>query len=469
MAHVVPKREPCVKCGNPIFLAERLVIKQSLYHRTCLRCARCQSLLTIGNFYETENDHEFCCETCPDEEKSSGPKVDVSNRLSVAQKIAIFEKETTSVLRKSLSDEEKSKSLSRQPQIASPSASSAALNSFLATQITSKTDAVNGDSRTFDSSSDSDSDIDDVPPIPENHPSDIELNSERLLITDHINEAQNSTSLVTKEHNHINDTEAIADITYPESHDEKYISKVPDIVATLQQDEIDEFELLFEQIAEDAVKSPIVVIPVAVKRDQSPIKIIPPPEKYEIIDVPIIVQRDPTPEPIDVKNSIEDSLESVPEAEEKPADVSFQKVPEIPENIEVQSEEIPENIEVQLENADAPEIEENKIEPTNVDELKLDNTVYPDDLNPFDEAEEAQKENSSATTSRPSLNPFGSEDEDEELLNKSTGSLSKPPRPPLPKVMTLRKSTNPFGSDDEEADVKPRTPQRTPVPTPRRM
>ncbi|XP_054288972.1 MICAL-like protein 1 isoform X2 [Macrosteles quadrilineatus] len=63
----VRRRDPCVVCGNPVFLAQRLLVSGRLYHRTCFRCARCHSQLTTANFYETENG-EFCCETCPDEE-----------------------------------------------------------------------------------------------------------------------------------------------------------------------------------------------------------------------------------------------------------------------------------------------------------------------------------------------------------------------------------------------------------------
>ncbi|XP_046740649.1 MICAL-like protein 1 isoform X2 [Diprion similis] len=61
------RKEPCVVCGLPVFLAEKLVISRSLYHRTCFRCARCNNQLTLGNYYETE-EGQYCCETCPDEE-----------------------------------------------------------------------------------------------------------------------------------------------------------------------------------------------------------------------------------------------------------------------------------------------------------------------------------------------------------------------------------------------------------------
>ncbi|KAG5883549.1 hypothetical protein JTB14_008516 [Gonioctena quinquepunctata] len=86
------RREPCTKCALPVFIAERLNVGKLLFHRTCFRCARCNSQLTLANYYETENE-EFCCEVCPDEEKH------------------MFKKTTETLLSRSLSDEEKSASL----------------------------------------------------------------------------------------------------------------------------------------------------------------------------------------------------------------------------------------------------------------------------------------------------------------------------------------------------------------------
>lgn len=135
MAHVVgvPKREPCQQCGNPVFFAERLQIGRFLYHRTCLKCARCGSQLSPGSFYETEQDGVFCCETCPDEEPKiqhdiknddqKSPSQSQSslssetplgaNRQSFSEKLAMFETDGRGLLQKSMSDEEKSKSLKR--------------------------------------------------------------------------------------------------------------------------------------------------------------------------------------------------------------------------------------------------------------------------------------------------------------------------------------------------------------------
>jgi MICAL-like protein 1 len=226
MAHVVPKREPCRKCNNPVFLAERLVINQTLYHRTCFRCARCNTILSVGYFYETEKDHEFCCEQCPDEEKPAGPKVE-SNRLSIAQKIALFEKESSSVLRKSLSDE-KSKSLKRQ----SP-ANSSAFNSFMATQITeAKAESTDDDDEKTIASTDTDSDDDAI-------------SDKKMKISDQksvpvTKELTLGTAIAQKP----SESQAVAK---DNALVDKKVEKVPD--------EFDEIEMEFDKLVEEAEKS----------------------------------------------------------------------------------------------------------------------------------------------------------------------------------------------------------------------
>ncbi|XP_063868543.1 LOW QUALITY PROTEIN: MICAL-like protein 1 [Scylla paramamosain] len=64
------RREVCVTCQNPVFLAERLMVGApgQLMHRTCFRCARCSTQLTLAGYYQTERG-QYCCETCPDEER----------------------------------------------------------------------------------------------------------------------------------------------------------------------------------------------------------------------------------------------------------------------------------------------------------------------------------------------------------------------------------------------------------------
>lgn len=187
MAHIVgvPKREPCQQCGHPVFFAERLTIGKFLYHRTCLKCARCGTQLTPGSFYETETDGVFCCETCPDEEKKiqlaaehesvhkslesiaqEQPHPQPQQQHSITEKIAIFQTNGKGLLQKSMSDEEKSKSLKKLSELS---------EIFSKNSIQETTDAAAASTTTedsSDSSSDSDdsSEDEDAPALPKTAP-----------------------------------------------------------------------------------------------------------------------------------------------------------------------------------------------------------------------------------------------------------------------------------------------------------
>lgn len=410
-------------------------------------------MLTYGNFYETEKDHEFCCETCPDEEKTT--KVDESNRLSISQKIALFERESSSVLKKSLSDEEKSKSLSRQ----SP-AKSEALNNFLTTQITTEAQpTTDEDEKTIDTlSSDSESEDEDstVPPIPSNHPSnDVipSISDNEITFSDHniISETPDN-SVVTKELTHGKDVEAIAKIaeTQSESHGVRTdinIAHLAVVESNTKEPEAspDDIDLLFEQLVEDAVKTPIVSIPIISKQSPSQIKQLSAEETVKEEPKPSVDAPIPEPELI------------LP--------------PTVPEII-VQPEALEETVlnEEPLLSEIAP------VKDTSAEDLKPGDSEYPADLDPFGDDEEKVSSPNLDQIKRENLNPFGScsEDEDEQENNHrpattNFGTLPKPPRPPLPKAMTLKTvSTNPFGSDDEDEPQKLSSATRTPVPTPRK-
>lgn len=60
--------DPCRICQKSVFILERLNIGGRIVHRTCFRCGRCGTQLSLAGYYETEAG-EYCCELCPDEEK----------------------------------------------------------------------------------------------------------------------------------------------------------------------------------------------------------------------------------------------------------------------------------------------------------------------------------------------------------------------------------------------------------------
>lgn len=87
----------CKVCNQSVFLAQRLLISGHLFHRTCFKCARCGALLSVANYYETQ-DCKYCCETCPDEERrpagaeqpDGGPSLARGSSL-VGDRRALFE------------------------------------------------------------------------------------------------------------------------------------------------------------------------------------------------------------------------------------------------------------------------------------------------------------------------------------------------------------------------------------------
>lgn len=484
MAHI-PKRDPCVKCNNPVFFAERLVIEDHLYHRTCFRCARCESVLTLGNFYQTEKDNEYCCETCPDEEKHNRvTKVDESNRLSIAQRIALFEKtESSSVLKKSMSDEEKSKSLSR--QLPSP-ANSSAFNSFLSSQINTQTKQNDSDDeKTIDSSSDDDSDDE---PLSNPHKTEATMISEIKIAT-------SSNDTIIKDNN-VNATKELthddnAHATF-EAHRSESQAKDPilDVVLNSDMSLHDEIELEFERLAEEAVNSQITPVSITIQKTislenkpataaavnevaQEFIESKPSKESSVANET-----QDDNPSKDIPKIDQEESLE-VTQSEESQKIIPSQEIPEITpsqdEVISVEEKKVEEVIQDEELKEEINVLNTSKVlEESNED--KLNDSLYPGGLNPFGDVEEELKNKKTEPQKRPSLNPFGScsEDEDENvLIRNKTGTLQKPPRPPPPRTtMTLKPaSTNPFGSDDDEEESMTQNSahvNKTPIPTPRR-
>lgn len=80
----------CKVCNQSVFLAQRLLISGHLFHRTCFKCARCGALLSVANYYETQ-DGKYCCETCPDEERIVSPSVEDGLGSLVGNRRALFE------------------------------------------------------------------------------------------------------------------------------------------------------------------------------------------------------------------------------------------------------------------------------------------------------------------------------------------------------------------------------------------
>ncbi|XP_052737504.1 MICAL-like protein 1 isoform X2 [Bicyclus anynana] len=61
--------DKCAACGLPVYLAQRLMVSQKLYHRSCFRCSKCSGHLNPKNYHIIDNS-EFSCDTCKNDKNS---------------------------------------------------------------------------------------------------------------------------------------------------------------------------------------------------------------------------------------------------------------------------------------------------------------------------------------------------------------------------------------------------------------
>ena len=52
--------ETCPKCGGIVYEAEKVVSRNSLYHRSCLACQQCAKKLSPSNFFDASDGHVYC-------------------------------------------------------------------------------------------------------------------------------------------------------------------------------------------------------------------------------------------------------------------------------------------------------------------------------------------------------------------------------------------------------------------------
>jgi len=73
--------EPCRQCSQAVEIISRLNVGGRILHRTCFKCARCDTQLSLASYYETETG-DFCCEVCPDEEKKEAVTLKANKNLA---------------------------------------------------------------------------------------------------------------------------------------------------------------------------------------------------------------------------------------------------------------------------------------------------------------------------------------------------------------------------------------------------
>uniref|UniRef100_A0A182RX59 MICAL-like protein 1 n=1 Tax=Anopheles funestus TaxID=62324 RepID=A0A182RX59_ANOFN len=523
----VPKRASCNRCSNPIFLAERISFGEKSYHRSCLKCARCGTQLTVGSFYETEIDGEYCCETCPDEEiqleqrRESSPSSEGSGRSSiinggvtpVAGTVGLTKNVRSSKLldrisffeSAPLSDEEKTSNLERKTRMSNflketlnevekhkdepPELPSNGPPSLLANSLEEKetNDAVDSDNvddefeklvedlNEDDLGSGTNTSLDAIPDsVPREDKFELQTESTVPVHTeptkDQVLPAVEGSEMKEKDSLEINSS--IVKLESSENIEEA-------VPLTIQQESDVLKSSSTSNEARNEKESALKEIHVAAKTT----------ETIEFSDLKIVNQQDD----IDDKQTEikQPSIEISKEDEQEVSAVGVEIIigSETPPSV-AESEPPTQEIDVPEEN-DSTELE---IEPTKLKEASeniecktlpnetVENTVRDSEV-PVNEDKKISSESTEVSSGAknvplsteqdtndeeqyPSdLNPFGDEDDNGEGDEKIV-DLRKVPASGKP-VPTLRRvSTNPFGSDDEEEDNQQSPSSKPPRPPP---
>lgn len=498
-------------CGLPVFLAEKLVIARSLYHRTCFRCARCNNQLTFGNYYETE-DGQYCCETCPDEEVA--PLTPVMHQDYNQTALQFRAREETPEFdptvglpieyQRALSDEEKQKSSKF-----SYSQEANTRRNFMANHLLSSGDNERSDYNHGRLSSVKNEEL--LPHPGENDKeradgtldeSDEKSAQTRLgssvesVALDEAEEVESDSKLDSRDMEESRfDTESVNNDDINDSLGGSYSINNQQPTATAMIHDIDSNSKSIIKSNEDTKDT---VADGEIERDKSRtdnysgerlslvkqrLKLfensIPRGESSEIKDDNYTVNTDDKMEESKEEDKITETTDSI-ENSSANMEVQFEDTQPIklPEQKAVTAAVI---LQKMMEKRETDSVDTSLSNVSGVD-LSVD-TDYPEDLNPFqsDEEEEIQlspvKHKSEKSIS---TNPFGSSDEDE----PQEPPPSRPPRPAARKnkenpaeqnlarriLQAPQISLNPFWSDDEEHPSEDENETKnTPVPKPRTM
>lgn len=521
MAHVVgvPKRDPCAKCSLPVFLAERMIVGSNTYHRACMKCARCSSQLTLGSFYETELDGQYCCETCPDEEETHNQ----SKRSSIADKLAFFESAPANekVLSKSMSDEQKSKSLKAAmppkykpntsfnnyinktvmdldqtdnniPELPSSSPPPFEIDPASSIVVESNTTSptANDALKSISSEETKDNDSMKMRSNKEDSPEKVASSSPTLDL-----ETRNRLSLVRARLNQFEEIESSFKKEEQKAIPNSYTYVVPeqtksenneDLSAVAQENSVSQEILKTNDDPTNSEDEDVVIVPINLDQDDQLTfeEIASQPtckenNSYEnsapvpSLNVDEEIQPSENDDPCDDDSQLAENSVPITEIVSQSDshalnDSPVQNVP-LEEVLSTKKIEIPDII---IENND----EIVKQDPVNdsldkiieIEEVPLEEShqkdeSYPDHLNPFqsdDDGEEEGETKNATPSANDSVNPFDSDDDEVELDKVKP----KPPRPPPPKI-----SKNPFGSESEEEEcaMNLSSAKRTPIPKPR--
>lgn len=377
----------CRVCNQSVFLAQRLLISGHLFHRTCFKCARCSALLSVANYYETQ-DGKYCCETCPDEERTVSPTVSSTTAATttpqsqqpslVGDRRALFE----TLAAADCTDDVKASKKAQRP-----------VTLKMVDPLTTTTTAA----------------------------------AEKSAVT--CSDDNDSGVVVVSDKKESSDAKTSASVTGSRE-------TLSDVVAVVA-DEDGESALPPTPLANDRVTDGATAAAVVVS-DQLP----------DVGDTPVVESSPPTPPLSDDSKRPDDEIAVEPsDVQIPPISDDLKQVLELPPASKAPAEEqleSPEDYEIKTLSNKLLKMdyyESNKEVPVPSPRKRIKSPIkinYPENLNPFDDEEDDGNKNKNDST-----NPFGSDFEDEELSVKKNVSLNpfssdeddnEPvSQPPLPK------------------------------------
>lgn len=496
------RREPCKKCGLPVFLAERLNVNNYLYHRTCFRCARCSHQLSLANYYETEQG-QYCCETCPDEvnEIIDHP---INPRIEINPKI---------VLTKSLSDDEKGLNLDNLYSLEEQKLVTKARNHFLEAQLNQSMDHVDG-------VSDNESLEAEPPELPATKPPDLpDLDMLRAETPELIDEIELDHTVESKpglvevesrpnlpdldslrakspeleikldQDEKLETSFTVDDVSVPEtdlcddSDIVNIINKPPsDNLQPLDSNntKLDSSPLNTEFVTKDNnVKNETTIVTsvddVTIEKRETPIARSSPPPATELSDNKQIENKgikiqdnEASDDEIEIQKGLSDDEKEIQKGTSD--DEKAVKIAASDDEKAIKIGVCDDGIKIKT---SSDSIASKGSTAIKGDEIVESDESYPEDLNPFgdDDSDDKVKE---------STNPFGSDEDDEEEEEKPVPVIVKEPATPRKLLKAPKVNLNPFLSDDddellsEDDDVRiveaiNATSTRRPVPKPRNL
>lgn len=396
-----------------MFLAQRLLISGHLFHRTCFKCARCGALLSVANYYETQ-DGKYCCETCPDEERRTvsppPPPAFVDGHGSlVGNRRALFE----TLAAADCTDDVKASKKAQRPASLKMTESAVAVDEK--TTVTTTT------------SDDNDSGV-----VSDKKESGVDVKTSVSACSGGSRETLSDTCVdepcCGKEDILEEDKETIVPSSYPSTPPPTPPVKQTAVTMTCDNRPLtsDDNDLGSEKCSP---VSPALLSNVADPKPFNKDHILHPDELTPAVE-PSSMK--------DIHGPLSDDLKQVLEY---PLGNDTKDPVDSPEDLEIKT------LANKLLKMDYYESSKEVPVPSPRKKIKSPAKInYPESLNPFDDKEDDDNENKH--TDNNSTNPFGSDLDDEE----------EPPPAPKSNV-----SLNPFSSDEEESE----TPYQPPLPRPR--